>query len=293
MKVLSGSMHIKLARKLADSICCEYIESCVTAFDDGELRVKISKDLYGEEVVILQSTSRPVNDNLMELLLLIDAVKCSGARRVTAIMPYFGYGRQDHKFDDYGPIAARLVVSLFDVIKIDQIITIDLHSYQLEGFFKTPILNLDPISIFAPLIKSYKNPVLVAPDVGGVKRVRRASENFGTDMVIINKTRDTNNQCHAHDIIGEVKGRECVIIDDIIDSGHTLSKGAELLIKKGALSVNAFVTHPVLATDFAQDIIDNSYVQNLYVTDSIPLQKTSSSKFHELSIIKLLAKALE
>jgi ribose-phosphate pyrophosphokinase len=293
MKILSGSGYKILARKLADIMSCEYVEPYIKYFNDGELQVKISEDFSGEEVIIVQSTSRPVNDNLMELLLLIDAVRHSGARRITAIIPYFGYGRQDHKSNYYGSIAARLVASMFDAVKIDQIITIDLHSYQLEGFFRTSILNLNPISIFAPIIESYNNPVLVAPDIGAVKRVCKASENFGTDMVIINKNRYGGDKYQLNYISGEVKGRECIIIDDIIDSGYTLSKAAEFLMQKGASSINAFVTHALLASDVAQDTIDNSYVQNLYITDSIALKKAHSKKFQELSIIKLLTDAIK
>ena len=291
MKILSGRTHIALARKLANIIGCLYVESFIQPFDDGELRIQILEDLYGEEVIIVQSTSKPVNDNLMELLLLIDAVNGAGAKNITAIIPYFGYSRQDRKFDDHGPIAARLVVSLLEATNLSQIITMDLHSYPLEGFFKIPILNLDPISIFAPIIESYKNPMIIAPDIGSIIRTRKVSQNFNMDIGIINKTRDIDNQCHVHDLIGDVKGRNCLIIDDIIDTGKTISKGAELLMKKGASSVNAFITHAVLSSDVVHDIIDKSIVQNVYVTDTIVSEKIST-KFHELSIMKLIANSL-
>ena len=281
-----------LAREIADIIGCKYVETSIKFFDDGELRVKISEDLHKEEIVIVQSTSKPVNESLMELLLLIDAAKCAGAIRVTAIIPYLGYSRQDRKFDNYGPVAARLVASLLEAANPNQIIFMDLHSCQLEEFFKLPILNLDPIGLFTPIIESYKNPMIIAPDMGGVIRARKVSKKFNMDIGFINKTRDVDGKCHVHEVNGDVRGKDCLIIDDIIDSGQTISKGAELLIRKGASSVNALVTHAVLSTDYAQNLIDQSMVQNVYVTDTI-LSKKNSAKFHELSIARLLANVVQ
>jgi len=292
MKILSGRSNRNLAKKLADNMGLSYIETYIKPFDDGELKVRISEDLYGKEIVILQSTSKPVNDHLMELLLLIDATKRAGAKSIIVIIPYFGYGRQDRRFDNCEPISASLVASLLDVANLKHIITVDLHSYQAEGFFKTAVSNLDPILLFAPKIESYKNPIIIAPDIGGVIRARKFSKYFNIELAIINKSRDVDNKCHVHGLIGDVRGRDCLIIDDIIDSAETLSKGTDLLIKHGASSVNAFVTHAVLSAETAQNRLDNSIIQNIYITDTIDSKK-SSVKFHELSIVKLLANALE
>ncbi len=294
MKILAGLSHKKLARYLAEELNCEYVETYITAFDDTETRVQILEDMHKCDVVIVQSTSRPANNHLMELLLLVDTVKRAGASQVTAVIPYFGYSRQDRRSCSFTPVSSRLVASMLEVAGVNHVITVDLHSQQLEGFFKIPIQNLDPISLFAPIIETYNNSIIVSPDVGGFVRVRDVNRLFNMNIAVINKSREvkrSTDKCQMSEIIGNVSGKHCVLIDDIVDSGETLCKGAKLLMEVGALSVNAFITHPVLSS-MSKENIQNSDIMNVYITDTIETTDLPS-KFHVISVAPIIIAALQ
>lgn len=294
MKILAGLSHKKLARYLAEELNCQYVETYITAFDDTETRVQILEDMHKCDVVIVQSTSRPANNHLMELLLLVDMVKRAGASQVTAVIPYFGYSRQDRRSCSFTPVSSRLVASMLEVAGVNHVITVDLHSQQLEGFFKIPIQNLDPISLFAPIIETYNNSIIVSPDVGGFVRVRDVNRLFNMNIAVINKSREvkrSTDKCQMSEIIGNVSGKHCVLIDDIVDSGETLCKGAKLLMEVGALSVNAFITHPVLSS-MSKENIQNSDIMNVYITDTIETTDLPS-KFHVISVAPIIIAALQ
>ncbi|WP_367364524.1 ribose-phosphate diphosphokinase [Candidatus Tisiphia endosymbiont of Nedyus quadrimaculatus] len=294
MKILAGLSHKKLARCLAEELNCKYVETYITTFDDAETRVEILEDMHKCDVVIVQSTSRPANNHLMELLLLVDTVKRAGASQVTAVIPYFGYSRQDRRSCSFTPVSSRLVANMLEVAGVDHVITVDLHSQQLEGFFKIPVQNLDPISLFAPIIETYNNSIIVSPDVGGFVRVRDVNRLFNMNIAVINKSRDikrSHDKCQMSEIIGNVSGKHCILIDDIVDSGETLCKGAKLLMEVGALSVNAFITHPVLSRMSKENIL-NSDVMNVYITDTIETTDLPS-KFHVISVAPIIIAALQ
>ncbi|MDN3030364.1 MAG: ribose-phosphate diphosphokinase [Candidatus Tisiphia sp.] len=291
MKILAGLSHKKLARHLAKELNCQYVETYITTFDDSETKVQILEDVQGCDVVIVQSTSRPTNNHLMELLLLVDTVKRAGASKVTAVIPYLGYSRQDRRYDNFSPVPARLVANMLEIAGVDRIITVDLHSQQLEGFFKIAIQNLEPISLFAPIIKNYNNAIIVSPDIGGFVRIGAVNKLFNMNMAVINKSRDSTDQCQMSEIIGNVSGKHCLLIDDIVDSGETLCKGAKLLMAVGALSVDAFVTHPVLSGASKKNI-ENSDIMNIYITDTIETNDLPS-KFHIISVTPIIVAALQ
>ncbi|NDA90894.1 MAG: ribose-phosphate diphosphokinase, partial [Alphaproteobacteria bacterium] len=226
MQIISGSSNKLLAKKIAENTGYKLLNTEIRNFGDGELRVEV-QDKIEEDVIIVQSTSSPVNDHLMELLLLIDTAKRAGARNIIGVIPYFGYSRQDRSTYQHGPISASLVVKLLEGAGITKIITLDLHSKQLEGVFNVPIFNFDPASIFFPFYKNSQEIVVVSPDIGGIARARNFCSLFGKDLAVINKYRDTNNECFMSKIIGNVKNKKCIIIDDIVDSGNTLCKAAQ------------------------------------------------------------------
>ncbi|WP_341749943.1 ribose-phosphate diphosphokinase [Candidatus Tisiphia endosymbiont of Sialis lutaria] len=291
MKILAGLSHKKLARHLAKELNCQYVETYITTFDDSETKVQILEDVQGCDVVIVQSISRPTNNHLMELLLLVDTVKRAGASKVTVVIPYLGYSRQDRRYDNFSPVPARLVANMLEIAGVDRIITVDLHSQQLEGFFKIAIQNLEPISLFAPIIKNYNNAIIVSPDIGGFVRIGAVNKLFNMNMAVINKSRDIKDQCQMSEIIGNVSGKHCLLIDDIVDSGETLYKGAKLLMAVGALSVDAFVTHPVLSGASKKNI-ENSDIMNIYITDTIETTDLPS-KFHIISVTLIIVAALQ
>ncbi|WP_250310906.1 ribose-phosphate diphosphokinase [Rickettsia endosymbiont of Oedothorax gibbosus] len=291
MKILAGLSHKKLARHLAKELNCQYVETYITTFDDSETKVQILEDVQGCDVVIVQSISRPTNNHLMELLLLVDTVKRAGASKVTAVIPYLGYSRQDRRYDNFSPVPARLVANMLEIAGVDRIITVDLHSQQLEGFFKIAIQNLEPISLFAPIIKNYNNAIIVSPDIGGFVRIGAVNKLFNMNMAVINKSRDSKDQCQMSEIIGNVSGKHCLLIDDIVDSGKTLCKGAKLLMAVGVLSVDAFVTHPVLSGASKKNI-ENSDIMNIYITDTIETTDLPS-KFHIISVTPIIVAALQ
>lgn len=275
MMIISGSSNVKLAKQISKNLKCELIIANTKRFPDQELRVQVNRDLYKQDIIILQSTTRPANDNLMELLLLADIAKRSGSERITAIIPYFGYSRQDRPSYTFGPISASLIAKLIETSGVDRVVTVDIHSKQSEGFFKIGIKNLDPTGLFISRFKDNKNYIVVSPDIGGLTRAKGFASKLGTDIAIINKSRDINGECTMFNIIGDIKGKDCIIIDDIVDTGGTLCKAAHLLIENGAKSVSACVTHAVFSDDCIHKI-EQAKFKSFFITDTIPHQKLPS-----------------
>ncbi|PCJ22161.1 MAG: phosphoribosylpyrophosphate synthetase [Rickettsiales bacterium] len=267
MKIISGMSNPQLAARIAKEIGAELLDTKTDNFSDGELRVQVHGDM-GNDVIIVQSTSTPVNNHLMELLLLADTTKRAGAQNITAIVPYFGYSRQDRCTYKHGPISASLVIKMIESAGVTKLITLDLHSSQLEGMFNIPIINLATESIFFSAIENRENSIVVSPDIGGIARARNYSSLFGVDLAIINKSRNPDNSCSMNGIIGDVSGKNCIIIDDIIDGASTLCLATELLLAAGALSVEAIITHAVLSGD-AVSKVENSGIKQIYISDSI------------------------
>jgi len=289
MIVIAGSNSLKLAKEIANEISVSCIVPEVKYFEDKELSIKIDAALNKKKVIIVQSTSKPANDHLMELLLLVDAAKRAGARKIIAVIPYFGYARQDRISQINSPISASLVAALLEAAGVKQIITLDLHSKQIEGFFNISVQNIEPIKLFLPYIESNQE-IIVSPDLGGALRAQKFSNLLSCDLAVINKTRDSENKCIMHGIMGDVKNKHCILIDDIIDTGNTIYKAAELLKQEGALSIKAFITHAVLSNK-AQALLEKSYIDKIFITNSIT-QENLGHKFKILSITKIISDSL-
>lgn len=271
MKVFAGNSN----RRLAESIC-NYLnvplgKASVRRFADQEIFVEIQENVRGEDVFILQSTSYPTNDHLMELLIMIDAFRRSSARRITAVLPYFGYARQDRRASGRTPISAKLVANLITEAGADRVLTLDLHAGQIQGFFDIPTDNLFAIPVISRDIKAHyelENVMVVSPDVGGVVRARALGKRLGSLLAIVDKRRDRPGESEVMNIIGEVDGKDCILIDDIVDSGGTLCNAAEALLANGAKSVTAYITHGVLSGG-AVARVSSSKLKELVITDSI------------------------
>ena len=268
MIIVAGTSHVELAEAIALGLRCRLIIAQIKKFEDQELRIQVDGNLYEQEVVIVQSTSKPANDYLIELLLLADTAKRAGARRIIAVIPYFGYSRQDRPSYSHGPISASLVATLLEASGVDRVLTLDLHSKQTEGFFKIGVQNFDTITLFANLFCDKENQIVVSPDVGGVMRAQKLADMLNVELAVINKTRLTDGRCVMNNIIGDVANKNCIIIDDIIDTGGTLCRAAELLIENKAKSVSACVTHGVFSGSCI-NLIENSSFSNFYITNSI------------------------
>ncbi len=290
MIIIAGSSYVDLAQRVALELGASLIVADTQRFEDQELRIQISADLRGHDVVILQSTSKPANDHLMELLLLADTAKRAGCESITAIIPYFGYGRQDRPAYTYGPVSAALVARLIEDTGISRVITVNLHSKQSEGFFKMYVQNLDPLPLFISCIKGGVNCAVVSPDVGGLSRARALAERLDAELVVINKNRKITGECVVTNIIGNVRDKNCIIIDDIIDTGGTLCKSAALLREYSAKSICACVTHGVFSGQCIQ-MIEEAKFDQFFVTDTIK-QQTLPDCIKLISISKFIADAL-
>lgn len=289
MKIISGSSNPYLAQRISKSLGAELLATKIDHFNDGELRVQVFGEI-GRDVAIIQSTNSPVNDHLMELLLLADTAKRSGAKNIVSVIPYFGYSRQDRCTYKNGPISARLVIKMLESSGITEVVTLDLHSSQLEGFFNIPVKNLSTQDVFSPLLQNQKDIVIVSPDIGGISRARNYSSLLGADLAIINKSRDVKNVAHMNGIFGDVLGKDCIIVDDIIDGANTICMATKLLIENGAKSVRAIVTHAVLSSD-STDKITHSPLQKIYISDSI-YHKNLPPKFEIFAIDKLIGSVI-
>ena len=296
MKILTGNSNKHLSGKISKYLKNKLVNSSIRKFSDGEIYIEINENIRGNSIFIIQAISSPANDNLMELLLCIDALKRSSAKNITAVIPYFGYARQDRKVVPRTSISAKLVSNLITKAGADRIVTVDLHAGQIQGFFDIPVDNLFSTPIFARHIKrkiKSKNLICVAPDVGGVERTRALGRKLDVGLAIIDKRRPAPGKSQVMNVIGNVKGKTCIITDDIIDSGGTIVNAADALIKRGAKEVYVYVTHGVLSGE-AVEKIKKSKIKNLVVTDTIDnsdkVKKTRNIEV--LSISNLLAEAM-
>tara|TARA_B100000131_G_scaffold156972_1_gene152303 strand:- start:2343 stop:3275 length:933 start_codon:yes stop_codon:yes gene_type:complete len=297
MKILTGNSNKKLSEKISKYLKNKLVNSSIRKFSDGEIYIEINENIRGNSIFIIQAISSPANDNLMELLLCIDALKRSSAKNITAVIPYFGYARQDRKVVPRTSISAKLVSNLITKAGADRIVTVDLHAGQIQGFFDIPVDNLFSTPIFARHIKrkvKNKNLICVAPDVGGVERTRALGRKLDVGLAIIDKRRPAPGKSQVMNVIGNVNGKTCIIVDDIIDSGGTIVNAAEALIKRGAKEVHVYVTHGVLSGE-AVEKIKKSKIKNLVVTDTIDnYDKVKKARNIEvLSISNLLAEAMK
>ena len=271
MKLVTGNSNRALAEAVASYLELPLTDCTVKRFNDKEIFVEIHENVRGEDVFVLQSTCYPANDNLMELLILTDALRRSSARRITAVMPYFGYARQDRKSASRTPISAKLVSNLITEAGVNRVITLDLHAAQIQGFFDIPTDNLYSAPVMTRDIQERYNGdelMIVSPDVGGVARARATAQRLAADLAIVDKRRPRAGVSEVMNIIGDVSGRSCILIDDIVDSGGTLVNAAEALLKAGAKEVSAYITHGVLSEGAAARI-SGSKLKELVVTDSI------------------------
>ncbi len=291
-KVFSGTANEEFAKKVAKHLTLPLSDATIRRFSDGEIGVQISESVRGKDVFIVQPTCAPANDTLMEILIMTDALRRSSANSITAIMPYFGYARQDRKAAPRVPITAKLVANLLQTAGIDRVVTIDLHAGQIQGFFDIPVDNLYGNIIFLDYVKrkNLKNPIIASPDIGGVARARAFAKKLGVDMVIVDKRREKANECEVMNIIGDVEGKDVILVDDMIDTAGTITKAASVLKDKGATSVMACCTHAVLSGP-AYERLDLSQLDELIVSDTIPLA-TQSDKITVLSVAPLFAEVI-
>lgn len=296
MKLLAGNSNPIFAKDISEHLDVPLVNAEIKSFSDGETKIDIKESMRGQDVFVIQSTSQPANQHLMELLITIDALQRASARRITAVMPYFGYARQDSKPGPRTPITAKLVANLLSTAGANRMLTMDLHSRQIQGFFDFPVDNLYSIPTFAKHIRNnfldaMKNVMIISPDVGGVVRARALAKKLEADLGIIDKRREKDNDSEVMNVIGDVKNRTCIIIDDMVDTAGTLCNAAKALKSKGALSVYAYATHGVLSGP-AIDRIDNSVsLSNLTVTDSI--KSVSKRKVNIVSVVPLFSKAIK
>jgi len=297
MKILSGNSNKYLSEKISKYLKNRLVNSSIRRFADGEIYIEINENIRGNSIFLIQSISSPANDNLMELLLCVDALKRSSAKNITAVIPYFGYARQDRKVAPRTSISAKLVSNLITKAGADRIVTVDLHAGQIQGFFDIPVDNLFATPIFTRHIKrkiKNKNLICVAPDVGGVERARALGRKLNVELSIIDKRRSAPGKSLVMNVIGNVKGKICIIVDDLIDSGGTIVNATEALKKRGAKEVHVYVTHGVLSGD-AVEKIKKSKIKNLVVTDTINISDRVKKvrNIEILSISNLLAEAIK
>jgi len=299
MKLLSGTANLELSKAIADVLDVPLTNVDIERFLDQEIFAKINENVRGEDIFLIQSTSAPANDHLMELLIMIDALVRASARRITAVVPYYGYARQDRKTGGRTPISAKLVANLIVKAGAHRVLTLDLHAGQIQGFFDIPTDNLFGQPVFDKDIrdnfskKERDNLMFVSPDVGGVVRTRSLAKRFNADIAIVDKRRPKAGQSEVMNIIGDVAGRSCILLDDIIDSGGTLCNAAKALKDKGANDVTAYITHGVLSGP-AVERITNSELREVVITDTIsqPAAVKQCSKIREVSVATLIGEAI-
>jgi ribose-phosphate pyrophosphokinase len=296
IKILCGNANPKLSQAICAELGIPTAGAVVKSFSDGEIWVQIDDNVRGADVFVVQPTCPPVERNLMEILLMIDALKRASAERITAVLPYYGYARQDRKDRSRVPISAKVVASLLERVGVDRILSLDLHAAQIQGFFDIPVDHLfaAPVMIEYFRTKNVDNMIVVSPDAGGVERARAFAKRLDVPLAIIDKRRDQPNVAEVMHIIGDVEGLDCLIVDDLIDTAGTLVKGSEALLAKGAASVSACATHAVLSGP-AVERIACSQLTEVVFSDSIPLspQAEACGKIRVLSVARLLARAIQ
>lgn len=297
MKLFAGNAVPNLARLIANRLYTNLGKASVGRFSDGEVNVQINENVRGGDIFIIQSTCAPTNDNLMELIVMVDALRRASATRITAVIPYFGYARQDRRVRSARvPITSRVVANFLSSVGIDRILTVDLHAEQIQGFFDVPVDNVfgSPILLEDMLQQNFNNPIVVSPDIGGVVRARAIAKLLNdTDMAIIDKRRPRANVSQIMNIIGDVHSRDCILVDDMIDTGSTLCKAADVLKEKGAQRVFAYATHPIFSGN-AYENIQNSMIDEIIICDTIPLKLEiqSLSNVRTLTLSGMLAETI-
>lgn len=294
IKIVTGNAHPSMARDIAEHLGLSLTESDVRKFSDGEIFVEVKENVRGADVFVVQPTCSPVNDHLMELVIMVDALRRASARRITAVVPYYGYARQDRKNAPRVPISAKVVAEMFMAVGVRRVLCMDLHAGQIQGFFNIPVDHLYAAPVILDHIKDeYSDVIMVSPDAGGVERTRAFAKRLNVGLAIIDKRRDKPNECEAMHVIGDVQGKVAILMDDMVDTAGTLCSGAQTLLENGAKEVHACCTHPVLSGP-AVERLTKSDIKSLVVTNSIPLsaQARDCEKIKVLSVSKLLADAI-
>ncbi|QJT08245.1 ribose-phosphate diphosphokinase [Oceanidesulfovibrio marinus] len=294
LKIITGSANPMLAQAICDHLGCRLTPTVTETFSDGEIRIEIRDNVRGDDVFIVQPTCAPVNYHLMQLCLILDALKRASAGRVTAVVPYYGYARQDRKVVPRAPISAKLVADFLTVAGMSRLITIDLHAGQIQGFFDLPVDNLYALPVFLEYLRKVEGDlVMVSPDAGGVERARAYAKRLGATLAIVDKRRDEPNKAKAMHVIGDVKGKMAVVLDDMIDTAGTMVSAADVLLENGAKEVMACATHPVLSGP-AVERLCNSQFSKVIVTNTIPVEEKQKAcnKLEVLSVAGLLAKSI-
>jgi ribose-phosphate pyrophosphokinase len=297
LKIFSGSSNRELATEVAGELNSQLADVTLSTFSDGEIMVRINENVRGSDVFVIQSTSVPVNDHLIELLLMVDAMKRASAGRITAVIPYYGYARQDRKVQPRVPISAKMVADLINAVGTNRVLTVDLHAGQIQGFFNIPVDNL----YAAPVLLDYMNEhydtnnlVIVSPDAGGVERARAFAKRLNCTIAIVDKRREKANECEIMNVIGDVRDKDTLLLDDMVDTAGTMAQAASALMEKGARRVSAACTHAVLSGP-AVERINNSPIETLIVTNTISLdsKKEQCSKLKVLSIAPIVGEAIK
>ncbi|TSJ90534.1 ribose-phosphate pyrophosphokinase [Gilliamella apicola] len=297
MKLFAGNATPELAKRIANRLYTSLGDIIVSRFSDGEVNVQINENVRGEDVFIIQSTCAPTNDNLMELLVMIDAMRRASAGRITAVIPYFGYARQDRRVRSARvPITAKVVADFLSTVGVDRVLTVDLHAEQIQGFFDVPVDNVfgSPVILEDMLQRDFERPIVVSPDIGGVVRARAIAKLLNDiDMAIIDKRRQRANEAEVMNIIGDVSDRDCILVDDMIDTAGTLCKAADALKARGAKRVFAYATHPIFSGKAISNI-KNSAIDEIVVCDTIPLtaEVKALKNVRQLTLSGMLAEAI-
>lgn len=294
IKIFSGNAHRQMAEEIASHLGMSVSEADVRKFSDGEVFVELKENVRGTDAFVVQPTCTPVNDNLMELVIMVDALRRASARRITAVVPYYGYARQDRKSAPRVPISAKVVAEMFMAVGVRRVLCMDLHAGQIQGFFNIPVDHLYAAPVILKYIQDkFSDVVMVSPDAGGVERTRAFAKRLNTGLAIIDKRRDRPNECEAMHVIGDVKGKVAILMDDMVDTAGTLCSGAQTLLDNGAKEVHACCSHPVLSGP-AVERLDASPIKSLVVTNSIPLKGAAleCDKIKVLSVSELLADAI-
>ena len=291
-KIFSGTANIEFSKKISQYLSLPLSEASIKRFSDGEISVQIGESVRGKDVFVVQPTCAPANDNLMELLVVTDALKRSSASSITAVVPYFGYARQDRKAAPRVPITAKLVADMMQTAGVDRVVKIDLHAGQIQGFFDIPVDNLYGSIVFNDYLKNrnFQNPIIASPDIGGVARARSVAKALGLDIVIVDKRREKANESEVMNVIGDVNGKDVILVDDMIDTGGTIVKAARAFKDRGATSVIACCTHAVLSGKAYENLKEDA-LDELVVTDTIPL-KEPSDKIKVLSVAPIFGEVI-
>jgi ribose-phosphate pyrophosphokinase len=294
--VFTGNANPELAKRIVEHLGMPLGDASVTQFSDGEIAVELNVNVRGRDVFVVQSTCAPTNDNLMELIVMVDALRRASAGRITAVVPYFGYARQDRRVRSARvPITAKVVADMMVGVGVDRVLTVDLHAEQIQGFFDVPVDNVygSPVLLEDIELQNFENLIIVSPDIGGVVRARAVAKQLGIDLAIIDKRRPQAGVAEVMNIIGDVAGRTCLLVDDMVDTAGTLCNAAKALKQHGAKRVVAYCTHPVLSGK-AVDNLNNSELDELVVTDSIPLSNAvkACTRVRQLTLSKMLAEAV-